>query len=113
MAKKETIESPHSKFKEELLSKLQKLGFIKSYKVIEDGNKANMTIELIYKEGVPALTDIKVSSRPGRRWYVSTKDMKPVMSGLGHAVVTTPKGIMTAVEAKKAQVGGELLFEIW
>lgn len=113
MAKKETITSPHSKFKESIASKLQKLGYIRSFKIKKDGSKATMVIDLLYEEGVPALTDLKIFSRPGRRWYITINDLKPVLGGLGHAVVSTPKGILTSMEAKKELVGGELLFEVW
>ncbi len=113
LAKKELISSPHSNFKESVVSKLQKLGYVRSFKVGKEGNKKDMILELVYDDGVPALTDVKVFSRPGRRWYINTNDLKPVLGGLGHAVLSTPKGILTSMEAKKEQVGGELLFEIW
>jgi len=112
MAKKPVILSPHSKYKEAVLEKLKKLKFIEEYKV-EGDIKKNITINLKYEEGVPAITDIKVFSKPGMRLYVSYKNLKPVLSGFGYSVLSTSKGIMTNREAKKAKMGGELLFSFW
>jgi small subunit ribosomal protein S8 len=112
MAKKPVILSPHSKYKEAVLEKLKKLNFIEGYKV-EGDIKKNITINLKYEEGVPAITDIKVFSKPGMRLYVSYKNLKPVLSGFGYSVLSTSKGIMTDREAKKAKLGGELLFSFW
>ncbi|PIU37210.1 30S ribosomal protein S8 [Candidatus Roizmanbacteria bacterium CG_4_8_14_3_um_filter_34_9] len=112
MAKKPVILSPHSKYKEAVLEKLKKLKFIEEYKV-EGDIKKNITINLKYEEGVPAITDIKVFSKPGMRLYVSYKNLKPVLSGFGYSVLSTSKGIMTDREAKKAKMGGELLFSFW
>lgn len=113
LARKEKISSPHSGFKEDVTKKLKELGYLKSYEIQKDGNKKKIMLELVYEDGVPALTDIKIISRPGRRWYVGKKELKPVLGGLGYAIVSTPKGILTSIEAKKGQTGGELLFEVW
>lgn len=112
MAKKETIFSPHSKYKEAILKKLLNLKFINSY-VIEGEVKKNIKINLKYEEGNPAITDIKIYSKPGMRLYISYKNLKPVLSGFGYFVLSTSKGIMTDREAKKAKLGGELLFSFW
>lgn len=106
------IDSPYSKFKEELLKKLAALKFIEKYKTQGDKTK-KLVITLFYPEDVPALTDVKVISRPGRRFYVSYKKLKRVRSGMGYAILSTPKGILTDQEAKKQRTGGELLFQIW
>lgn len=106
------IESPHSKSREEILKKLVKLGFVKSYK-IKGEIKKSFTIELVYKEKTPALTDVKVFSTPGRRWYVAANELRPVQGGMGYAIISTSQGLMTNVEAKKKKTGGELLFHIW
>lgn len=112
MAKKATIESPHSKYKEAILKKLLGLKFIQDYK-IEGEIKKNMIINLKYEEGNPAITDIKVYSKPGMRLYISYKNLKPVLSGYGYSILSTSKGIMTDREAKKVKLGGELLFSFW
>ena len=70
-------------------------------------------VELIYTKGVPALTDVKLVSKPGKREYVSYKDLKSVMNGMGVSFLSTPKGILTNREARKEKLGGELLFMIW
>ena len=112
MARKEDIESPYSKFRESILKKLVEQKFVKGYKI--EGEKIKkLKIELLYKDGNPALTDVKLYSKPGRRWYVSYRQLRPVKGGLGCAIISTPKGILTDKEAKKHKVGGELLFEIW
>jgi small subunit ribosomal protein S8 len=112
LARKSHIESPHSRLREEILAKLKALGYVAGYEVSGDIIKT-ITIELKYTKTEPAVTDVKLYSTPGRRWYVSAKDLKPVLNGIGFAILTTPKGIMTNIEAKKANLGGELLFDIW
>lgn len=112
LAKRETIESPHSMFREEVLKKLKVLKYIYDYQV-EGEAKKNITITLRYDHGEPAFTNIKIHSRPGRRWYVSYHKLKPVLSGMGYSILSTPKGVLTNIEARKDKVGGELLFDIW
>ena len=109
---KETITSPHSKFKEEVVKKLKQIGFVVAYEVKGELIKT-LEIELAYPEGKAALMGTKLFSRPGKRVYVSYKELKPVVSGIGYAIISTPKGIMTNKEARKAKQGGELLFHIW
>ena len=112
MAKKETIESPYSKYKEAVLKKLISLKFIKDYEV-KGEIKKSMTINLAYEEDKPAISDVKIYSKPGMRLYISYKNLKPVLSGFGYSILSTSKGIMTDREAKKAKLGGELLFSFW
>ncbi len=112
LSKKETVISPYSKFRENVLKKLLELKFIKNYQVKGDKIK-EITIELSYKDGVPALTDVKIYSKPGRRYYVSYRQLKPVLGGYGASILSTSKGILTNKEAYKLKVGGELLFNIW
>lgn len=112
LAHKESISTPHSRFREDVLKKLKGLGYIKDYKVKGDKVKT-IDVKLAYHDGVSAMTGIKLYSSPGRRWYRSAKDIKPVLGGLGVAIVSTSKGILTNKETKKSKAGGELLFEIW
>jgi len=112
MARKATIESPHSKYKEAILKKLLALKFIEGY-TVQGEIKKNIIIGLSYEEGAPAITNIKIFSKPGMRLYISYKNLKPVLSGFGYSVLSTSKGIMTDREAKKAKLGGELLFSFW
>lgn len=112
MAKKETVESPYSKYKEAVLKKLVSLKSIRSYEV-KGEIKKNITIDLVYEEGKPAISDVKIYSKPGMRLYISYKNLKPVLSGFGYSILSTSKGIMTDREAKKTKLGGELLFSFW
>jgi len=113
LAGQEVLVSPYSRFKEEVLKKLVELGFVKNYEI--EGEKIkSLIIKLVYNDkGQAALRGVKLFSRPSRRIYVSYKELKPVMSGIGYAIISTPKGLMTNKEAKKVKVGGELLFHIW
>src|SRR3990167_8147029 len=106
---KESISTPHSRFREDVLKKLKALGYIKDYRVKGDKVKT-VDVKLVYNDGVSAITDVKLHSSPGRRWYRSAKDIKPVLGGLGVAIVSTSKGILTNKETKKFKIGGELLF---
>lgn len=112
MTKNESLMTPHSSYREAVLKKLQDMKYIKSYSVEGDGIKT-IEIELSYTQGVPALTDVKLVSKPGKREYVSYKDLKSVMNGMGVSFLSTPKGILTNREARKEKLGGELLFMIW
>lgn len=112
MAKRESITSPYSKYKEAVLKKLQSLKLIESYE-IEGDVKKNMTIVLAYEDDKPAINDVKVYSKPGMRLYTSYRNLKPVLSGFGCSIISTPKGIITDREAKKLKLGGELLFSCW
>lgn len=113
LAKRDVISSPHSKLKEQVLKKLKSLGFIHDFSVETEGAKKEIGIVLKYKNGDPAFTDVTIRSKPGQRWYITVNAIKPVMSGTGYMIISTSKGLMTNVEAKKSKLGGELLFEIW
>jgi small subunit ribosomal protein S8 len=112
MTKNESLLVPHSSYKEAVLKKLQELKYIASYVVDGDIIKT-IEVELSYTKGVPALTDVKIISKPGKREYVSYTDLKSVMNGMGVSFLSTPKGILTNREARKEKIGGELLFLIW
>lgn len=112
LARKEVIESPYGRMREEILKKLIEFKFVKSYKITGDKLK-NITIELLYENKIPVFSDVKIYSRPGSRYYVSYRDLKPVLSGYGFSFISTSKGILTNKEARKQKLGGELLFSIW
>jgi len=112
MTKNELVFSPYSKYRETVLKKIQQYGYIKNYIVNGDGIK-HLEIELEYVKGMPKMTDIKILSKPGRRYYVTYNELKTVMSGMGYSFLSTTKGIMTNKEARREKMGGELLFMIW
>ncbi len=112
MASLNEVKSPYSRFREDVLKKLIKLGFVKDYQI--EGEKIKtINIELLYNDNVPALTEVEFFSKPGRRYYVNYKHLKPVLGGLGFSIISTSKGILTNKEARKMKIGGELLFNIW
>lgn len=109
---RESLVSPHSNFKEALVKKLKSLGYLDDYKV-EGETVKNIIINLKYDGKQPAITDIKIISKPGKRQYISYKGLKPVINNFGYSILSTPKGVLTNKEARKLKIGGELLFNIW
>jgi small subunit ribosomal protein S8 len=112
LAKKETVIVSFSHFKEAIAKKLAELKFIKNYKIDDDKIK-KIIINLNYEKGKPSLSDVKIYSTPGRKDYISYRDLRPVLSGFGYAILSTSLGILTDKEARSKKVGGELLFSIW
>lgn len=113
LAENDTVISPYSKFREAVLKKIQNLGYIKSYHIEEKEGKKEIQISLKYIKKNPAFTDVRIFSKPGRRLYQSVHNIKPVMGGYGYAILSTSQGILTNIEAKNKNIGGELLFYIW
>jgi small subunit ribosomal protein S8 len=110
MVSKKSLEIPKFKFAISALEVLKNKGFITDYEIL--GHE--ISVKLKYADnGLSAIQDIRLFSRPGRRWYMKVEEMKPVRSGTGIQVVSTPRGVMTTVDAKKMNVGGELICEIW
>ena len=112
-AGKEIVEMPFSQLKEEIAKVLFKEGYIASY--AKKGKKVQKTLELglVYEGKEPRVSDVARMSKPSRRFYLKNDEIKSIKNGYGLMVMSTPKGIMTGDEAKKAQVGGEALFKIW
>ena len=108
---------PMSKAKFKVAEILKEAGFLTNVeKKTKKGRKSEheyIVIQLKYKDGYEGLNGVKIISKPSRRIYIGAKDIKPVRSGHGISVLSTPKGIMSSGEAKKQNVGGELLFEVW
>ncbi len=104
---------PYSKLKLEIATVLEREGFIKT--VGKKGKKVKklIEVELIYDDKKPRITDVERVSHLGKRIYVKASQIHSVKNGQGLAILTTPKGILTDKEARKARVGGELLFKIW
>jgi small subunit ribosomal protein S8 len=110
----ETVSLPYSKLKHEIANCLVKGGFIGNVsKKTDKGDKAILEIGLLKTAGKPRISDVERISKPSKRVYIKAKDIKPIRHGLGLMVLSTPKGIMIASEAKKELVGGEALFRIF
>ena len=109
----EKVDMPHSNLKERLAEILKEEGFISNFKVITDGNKKNIRVYLKYVGEDRVIKGIKRISTPGRRVYSSVEDMPRVLSGLGIAIVSTSKGIVTDKVARRENMGGEILAFVW
>jgi len=109
----EAVSMPFSKFKFAVAKILEKNGYVGN--VSKRGKKIKKFIEaiLLYKDKTPRISAIRIISKPGRRVYMSFKDIRPVRQGYGIAIISTSKGLMTDKEAKKEGVGGEVIAEIW
>jgi small subunit ribosomal protein S8 len=112
-ASHERVDIPHSKEKEAIANVLKDQGFILNYKVIQDGNKKNIRVYLKYVAGQKVIKGIKRISKPGRRVYSGATEMPRVLSGLGVAVVSTPKGVVTDKFCRENNVGGEVICFVW
>ena len=112
-----TVSMPTSKMKVALAEVLKNEGYVEDFQVVEEKPQDVLQIKLKYVGGrrdrSPVITGIKRVSRPGRRVYVTKRDIPWVLSGMGVAVLTTSKGILTDQEARKAGVGGEILCNVW
>jgi len=114
MAKKKNVIIRRSKFIEDIVSIVKREGFIDDYKVIEDNKQGKIKIYLKWlDDGTSVMEQLKKISTPGRRDYVSAKNVKNVMGGVGIAILSTSKGLMTDKEAKEAGVGGEVVCQVW
>jgi small subunit ribosomal protein S8 len=113
-AKHETVDIPASKIKKAIADILVDEGYVKSYQIIEDGIQGIIRLTLKYGPGKKrTIQGIRRVSKPGLRKYSTCEDMPSVLRGLGIAIVSTPKGIMTGKTAKKENVGGEILAFVW
>ena len=113
-AKHDTVEVPASKVKKSICQILVDEGYVKGYTVREDGKQGVITVTLKYTEGkTPVIKGLKRVSKPGLRIYSSAEELPKVMKGLGVAIISTSKGIMTDRAARKENVGGEVLAFIW
>ncbi len=109
MAEKATVSMPSSKLKAAIAKVLQDEGYIEGFKVINDGAKAMLEIGLKYYADRPVIEQIRRVSRPGLRVYKGSEDIPKVMNGLGIAIVSTSKGLMTDRKARASGIGGEVL----
>mgnify|MGYP001275263706 CR=1 FL=1 len=108
------IELPSSKFKTKIAEILKSEGYIIDYEVVtSENNKTNLLIMLKYSSGNPVISSIERISKPGRRIFSSAESLPKVNNGLGIAIVSTPKGVMTDIDARKQKVGGEIICKVF
>ena len=113
-AKHDTVDIPAAKMKKAIAQILVDEGYIKAYKIIDDDKQGVIRVTLKYGEGKSqVITGLRRVSQPGLRIYSNVEDMPKVMKGLGVAIISTSKGIMTDREARKQNVGGEVLLFFW
>jgi small subunit ribosomal protein S8 len=112
-AKHESVEIPASNMKKAIADILVNEGYIKGYQIIDDNKQGIIKVTLKYVGKQKAITGLKRVSKPGLRIYANCEDMPKVMNGLGIAIVSTSKGIMTDKMARKENVGGEVLAFVW
>ena len=107
------VEVPFSNFKYEIAKILEKSGFVE--KIEKKGRKTNRSLEITlrYQEQIPAISGVKMISKPGQRIYLDYRKIKKVKGGFGMAIISTSKGLMTNKEARKQKIGGELICEVW
>ncbi len=112
-AKKPRVEIPSSNMKKDLTEILKKQKFIEDYSVVDDNKQNLIRIQLKYSDGTPALTGLKRISTPGLRVYKGAGELPRVLNGLGIAVISTSKGLMTDKDARRDSLGGEVVCYIW
>ncbi|MBC7087047.1 MAG: 30S ribosomal protein S8 [Tissierellales bacterium] len=113
-AKHDSVDIPASKIKKEIARILLEEGFIKGFDVIDDGKQGIIRIDLKYgKNGEKIISGIKRISKPGLKVYAKNEELPRVLGGLGIAIISTSKGIMTDRQARKENVGGEVICYIW
>ena len=113
-ARKDTVISPASRFRLNVLDVLKRDGYIRDYSRVElRPGVHELKIELKYHDGLPVISEIQRVSRPGRRVYSKIKDLTRVYNGLGIAILSTPRGVMSDLEAREAKVGGEILCHVF
>ena len=107
------VKIPNSKFRAKILDVLKKEGYISNYKLLFDSNKkSSLSVDLKYNNGIPVIKEIKRVSKPGRRIYARATSIPKIKNGLGLAIVSTSKGIMTDNDARSKNVGGEIICRV-
>jgi len=113
LRRRSKLVSPASALRARLLQVLKDEGYIRDFREIETEGRKELEIELKYFEGAPAIHEIQRVSKPGRRVYSAIKDLRLVRNGLGISILSTPKGVMSDAAARDANVGGEVLCEVY
>jgi len=108
------VEMPSSNFRLKILEVLKNEGFISSYHIEKkENNKVSLIVDLKYYEGTPVIREIKRVSKPGRRVYSRASSIPRIQNGLGLAIISTNKGIMSDIEARKNNIGGEIICRVF
>jgi small subunit ribosomal protein S8 len=107
------VELPSSNFKIKIAEILKNEGFVRDFKVNSENNKNVLTLELKYHSGNPVINTFERVSKPGRRIFSSADGLPKINNGLGIAIVSTPKGVMTDLDARKQRVGGEIICKVF
>ena len=113
MRNQKKVELPSSKFKVKIAEVLKSEGYIIDFKISEDKIKPILEINLKYSSGNPVISSIERVSKPGRRIFSSADSLPKVNNGLGIAIISTPKGVMTDIDARKQRVGGEIICKVF
>ena len=113
MSNHKKVEIPSSKFKTKIADVLKDEGFIIDHKVNIENNKPILLINLKYNYGNPVISTIERISKPGRRIFSSAESLPKINNGLGIAIISTPKGVMTDVDARKQKIGGEIICKVF
>ncbi|MDB9746932.1 30S ribosomal protein S8 [Candidatus Pelagibacter sp.] len=107
------VELPSSNFKTKIADILKTEGFIKDFKVAGEEKKPILSMELKYYSGNPVISNFERVSKPGRRIFSSADSLPKINNGLGIAIVSTPKGVMTDIDARKQKIGGEIICKVF
>ena len=111
--KHKKVDLPSSKFKSKIADILKNEGFIKDFKVSTEEKKNILSLELKYHSGNPVISNFERVSKPGRRIFSSADSLPKINNGLGIAILSTPKGLMTDIDARKQKVGGEIVCKVF
>jgi len=107
------VQLPSSKFKVKIAEVLKSEGYIIDYKVSQETNKPYLEISLKYNSGNPVISSIQRVSKPGRRIFSRAESLPKINNGLGIAIISTPKGVMTDIDARKQKIGGEIICKVF
>ena len=107
------VDLPSSNFKMKIADILKNEGFIKDFKINKENNKSLLSLELKYHSGNPVISTFERVSKPGRRIFSSADSLPKINNGLGIAILSTPKGVMTDIDARKQKVGGEIVCKVF
>ena len=107
------VDLPSSNFKTKIADILKNEGFIKNFEILTTENKSILSLELKYHSGNPVISNFERVSKPGRRIFSSADGLPKINNGLGIAIISTPKGVMTDIDARKQHIGGEIICKVF